>query len=44
MGVVSLAAGVLSFSWAPETARKSLAETAHRSTPNYSRKAAAVPA
>ncbi|MGH3262222.1 MAG: MFS transporter, partial [Trebonia sp.] len=30
MAIVSLLGGVMSFAWAPETARKSLAETAHR--------------
>jgi hypothetical protein len=31
---------VMSLYWAPETARKSLRETADRSTPNFSRRTA----
>jgi putative MFS transporter len=40
MAVVSIGAGIMSYFWAPETARRSLAETAHRSTPNFSRRTA----
>jgi MFS transporter, putative metabolite transport protein len=40
MALVSLLGGVMSLAWAPETARKSLAETSDRAAPNYARRPA----
>lgn len=40
MAVVSLAGGLMSYAWAPETAGKSLAETSHRVDPNPRRRPA----